>query len=419
MAYQHNSKSNIPKRILQISKTNYLILVCIIVISLLLGVLYSVFKKPIYTAQELAIYGANLSDYEESTYDMATTKAYLDTVSDFTDSGVVIDRANYYYEDYINNKGNYSNVEEYISATEKAELGKAYSYEELKAHEEEMKGKTIVLLTEGRTYKGGNGYTVSTLNQKLIGTFQGFAIVDDTINTKPIEEGTYQVECIKLQCEGSDEIKKLRGNRFFIKGVEKDITALMNEQKYIESIRNGVYPYSYIYKLEVRENIKEISGTEKHILRKNLSVMSSKTTDESITFSMKFSYSDSDKQSAVDKVKIIVFAINMEAKICAPYSRPLNTDDPNFNKLNNNAIISTYKYFGVKVNLSDMGLIGVSSSISKVRIILVAGIIGILICCVFIYIKFLFDRTIKSKEELEKITDTKCLSYIENNGGKK
>ena len=157
MAYQHNGKNNIPKRIMQIAKVNVLFLICIIVASVLLGVLYAVFKKPVYTAQELAIYGANLSDYEESTYDMATTKAYLETVSDFADSGVVIDRANYYYADYLNRKDSYSTVDEYISATEKAELGTAYSYDELKAHQEELMGKTIVIMTKGRTYKGGNG----------------------------------------------------------------------------------------------------------------------------------------------------------------------------------------------------------------------------------------------------------------------
>ena len=193
----------------------------------------------------------------------------------------------------------------------------------------------------------------------------------------------------------------------------------MDEDAYKNNIRDGAYPYSYIYELEARENVSEISGETKYISRSNLSIKSSKTTDESITFSMKFSYGDYDRQSAIDKVKIIVFAINMEAKICAPYSRPLNTDDPNFNKMNNNAIIATYKYFGVKVNLSDMGLIDVSSNVSKVRIISVSFIIGILLCIVFIYIRFLLDRTIKDKEELEKLTDTKCLSYIEKNGGNK
>lgn len=58
--------------------------------------------------------------------------------------------------------------------------------------------------------------------------------------------------------------------------------------------------------------------------------------------------------------------------------------------------------------------VGVSSDMSMSRVILVAVALGILVSLVAIYVMYLLDNTIKSKEMLENMTGSSVIAYIDD-----
>ena len=54
----------------------------------------------------------------------------------------------------------------------------------------------------------------------------------------------------------------------------------------------------------------------------------------------------------------------------------------------------------------------IASDTSKRRIVLIAALVGVVVAGVAVYIKHLFDTTVKDKNELEKLTGTTVLAYI-------
>ncbi len=171
--------------------------------------------------------------------------------------------------------------------------------------------------------------------------------------------------------------------------------------------------------LTVREFVKQIKAAEEgddlyYTLDKidatstaysgeRISVASSKNGGGSdISFKMTLSLTDSNRADAVDKVKLLVTAINQEAVALKQGAEPDSED---------------YKYFYVKVNLEDYGDAGVYSDINITRILTVFAIIGLAVALVVVYLKNVLNRTVRDKEELEFLTGTNVLSFIEDQGG--
>ena len=85
----------------------------IVVLSTACGVGYSYIKKPNYTAGENVVYKATNNSSSSTKDNVNLMGAYFNTVLDFCDEGVVIDRANFYYLQYRNSK--LSSVDEFIN----------------------------------------------------------------------------------------------------------------------------------------------------------------------------------------------------------------------------------------------------------------------------------------------------------------
>jgi phosphoglycolate phosphatase-like HAD superfamily hydrolase len=78
------------------------------------------------------------------------------------------------------------------------------------------------------------------------------------------------------------------------------------------------------------------------------------------------------------------------------------------------------KYFdGIKIEIISLGSSGVSSDVSKTKITVIGFMVGVVMAAVIVYVLSAMDSSIKSKEELEEISGTNLLAYIQYQGGKK
>ncbi len=117
---------NILMEILFNLKENVLLIVLIICLSLGGGVVYNKLQTPTFTASEVVNYIANYEDAKESdNANMALNlmSVYVDTMVDFCTSGVVLDRAEYYYSKYL--ESNLS-IDNFIESVKKGDYDAGY-----------------------------------------------------------------------------------------------------------------------------------------------------------------------------------------------------------------------------------------------------------------------------------------------------
>lgn len=87
------------KKALIVLKKNIILFLAVIIGVTAAGVAAAFIRKPYYTATEPVDYTASIGDSFTSNNSAMT--AYMSTVVDFCDSGVVTDRADYYYAKYL------------------------------------------------------------------------------------------------------------------------------------------------------------------------------------------------------------------------------------------------------------------------------------------------------------------------------
>lgn len=259
------------RELLGVIKKNVILLLVIVFLSTLVGIGYSRLQQPKYTAHEFVFFKAQNIDNSNTTDNISAMIAYVDTVADFCDEGVVVDRANHHYDEYLKkkNKGEIDNLNDYI--------------------------------------------TWSTKND------------------------TYQVT--------------ENGAKYFSKG--------------------------------------------------NIGIkIAEKDSDGKKPFSFTVSYTDDSQELSYIKVRILIHSLKME-------SVALNS---NFER----------KYFdGVNVEIMDEGLQGISVDISRTKTIFLFMILGVAIGLIAVYSIYLLDNTVKSREELERLTGTNIMAVIEEQGGER
>lgn len=249
--------------VLFVLRRNLILILAIVVIVTSCGIAYSFIRKPSYTATHVVMFDASDGQDSGTKNDVNAMIWYLDTVLDFCDKGVVLDRASYYYTTYQN--GNYESASAFIAAME-------------------------------------------------------------------------------------------------------------NE------------PDNYVVS----------SGSEEHFVKSKIKV-SSLSDSSSTNFVFTVSYTADDVQTAKDKVIILIYAYGKEAN--------LKKDDKGV-------------YFrDISVNISDRGYRDCNIDMSKKQITLVAGLIGVLLALLVVYVKSVLDKTVKTKHELEHITGTDILATIDRIGG--
>lgn len=91
-------------QIVKIIKRNIILIALVIILALGAGYGYTKVQKPSYTASEGMFFKATNIKNPSVSYNVNAMKAYIDTVLDFCDEGVVLDRAESYYISYVNTK---------------------------------------------------------------------------------------------------------------------------------------------------------------------------------------------------------------------------------------------------------------------------------------------------------------------------
>lgn len=117
-----NKQSNLIRDILFVLKRNLILALAVIVFVSSLGVGYSYMRKPNYIASHTVSFSIDSSD--KNTASINEIRKYVDTVVDFCDEGVVLDRANAYYSFFIDGKttGEYETIEEFYNTYEKVDM---------------------------------------------------------------------------------------------------------------------------------------------------------------------------------------------------------------------------------------------------------------------------------------------------------
>ena len=88
------------KKILFLLKKYYIVVLAVIIAAIAVGAAVAFLRKPVYTAKEPVKYYVKVDGGAYATTNNTAMTAYFATVVDFCDTGVVVDRANYYYSRY-------------------------------------------------------------------------------------------------------------------------------------------------------------------------------------------------------------------------------------------------------------------------------------------------------------------------------
>ena len=100
------------KRLLRVFKRNILLIIATIIAVTAIGAVYSYRRPYVYSACEMAVFKGKYSD-SVVLNDYTITNYYIDTFIDFCDEQCVVDRANYYYAEYLKSGG--GDVTEYVN----------------------------------------------------------------------------------------------------------------------------------------------------------------------------------------------------------------------------------------------------------------------------------------------------------------
>ena len=104
------------QEILYVLKKNILLILIVTIVVTAIGGVFATLRKPDYVAEEQVLY--SMGDRSDVPSDINTMNAYKETIMDFCDTGVVVDRANYYF--YLYAKDGYQ-LENFIQLVQQLE----------------------------------------------------------------------------------------------------------------------------------------------------------------------------------------------------------------------------------------------------------------------------------------------------------
>ena len=140
---------------------------------------------------------------------------------------------------------------------------------------------------------------------------------------------------------------------------------------------------------------KRVKDPDRQYITGNNVGVSASSNSNSVSYIFTIRYTDADENAARDKLMILLQAISDE----------INVKEE-----------GDFKYFGVEINISDMGYEYSASDWPKSKIISIAFIIGVFVALLSVYFINLTDRTVKEKADIERITGSDLLAIIEDQG---
>ncbi len=132
--------------------------------------------------------------------------------------------------------------------------------------------------------------------------------------------------------------------------------------------------------------VVEARGKNPYFKSSNVKSYSYTKDNETTQFYFCISYQDDSLQVAKEKVKILAFAYSVEVK----------------------------DYFdGFTTYIADVGFDGYDIDMTKSQIVIISIAIGVVLALLLVYVKNAFDNTVKTKEDLERLTGAGVLASIE------
>ena len=377
-------ENNLFREIFYVLKKNILIFVAIIILATAVGGVYAFTRSPKYIAQEQVLF--SMGEGVEIANDINTMNAYKATVESFAGQGVVVDRANYYSKLFFTSD-TYSDVGAFVKDVTILER-KIKSYQD-----EIMLFDAIEKIMQELNEVEGN---IST-DLRKIKLIQKMALYQQTKLIEKIREcnALLDVATDKTQiAQLENQIKEY--NRLLISSKklevvddtiapigELNLTQIsvkkqeLNQEKQALQESDLFYPTSYEDKLTIRNSTYVGAG--------NIGI--SYTDKDEKTFVFSISYSDSKADLAINKVKLLALAFNVE---------------------------TSYFFTNMNAKIDDLGLKTCSIDISKTTIVLFSIVIGFVLAVVVVYVIYILDKTIKTKEEAERISGYPVLACIES-----
>ena len=160
------------------------------------------------------------------------------------------------------------------------------------------------------------------------------------------------------------------------------------------SVRKALKDYIEYLGDKEKDNYSLLLDTKIEDIRPANITMSS-SSSEPLEFYFSLSYKDEDPLVAEEKVRILSFA----------YAREIQSS----------TIDNSSSYFGgIDIILTDLGCYGCTVDMSTTKILFIFTLAGVVLSLLCVYLKVLFDNTVKDKETVEKLTGTNFLAYIQD-----
>ena len=381
---------NLFQQVFTIIKRNILLLLIIVIVATAVGWVYANLRTPNYIAEAQVLY--SMGDGQDVTNDVNTTHAYKETVMDFCDNGVVIDRANFYYKSYVKNSSYATlGVDAFIADVHKlerniasyiAEIGILEEREQKRADIEDM--GTVVnnpTLTQIRI-------EIASLGQQavLIKMIRNCYLELDEATTKAerdiLSETIQKYEKLLVRAKRGEALSEIST----VPSLENaDGTVETSEEKYIVRLKSDLLALQQ-NELYYQSDDSQ-SGNEEYIFSKNVGIKKYDSEEVENAFAFGVTYLDNKAELSKEKVKVLILAFGVE---------------------------SSYFFTGLSTTIEDMGVVSCSVDMSKTKIIVVSVVVGVVLGLLIVFTLQTLDKTIKTKEQAEELTGCAVLACIES-----
>ncbi len=179
-----------------------------------------------------------------------------------------------------------------------------------------------------------------------------------------------------------------RANAYYIKWVDgykktgKTVQEFYNDFKEIKTVPNEIYD-NYV--------AKDTLSADRFIYMSSITTLT-KQNQEDTNWIFQVGYTDVNTQDALEKAYILVLAYEHELE-GGEYFKGTSTS--------------------IDVNIENLGFDGISLDIAKKTIVIISFALGIVLALILVYLKNLFDNTIKDRAELERIAGVENLGCID------
>ena len=387
MDQQVHSERNVLHDILHLVKQNIILILVVIIATVSVGIVFSSFRKPKYITEEQVLF--SMGDGTSITSDVNTMYAYKGTVMDFADNGVVVDRANYYaslyYKKYSASVTTGNKLQSFINDVLYLEKRVLSCKDEIAVLDELAVIKTEIDKIANNGISASEKTLYDKLNEEaeLLRQQAGF-ISKIREYREQLKTQTSDAEIKRLNASIKDaETRLIEAKRGTVSVVDYSVNT-------IQDIENKKIALNDIILAEKSSDLYyEFNREERvtgYLTSSRISVTDYVYDTESKSFAFGVKYTDHNEQLSKENVKLLVLAFN---------------------------VASSYFFEGLYPVIEDLGMAGCSVDVTQSMIIIVSVLLGVVLSCLIIYLKKVFDKTVKDKEVVEMITGVKVMACIE------